>query len=598
MKKSQPLDLAVIGNCRIAAMIDCNARIVWWCFPRLDGDPVFSRLVSGREEKGFADVILEGCVNTRSAYVRNTAVLETFMEDARGGSIRITDFVPRFGRYERIFRPPQIVRRIDRLSGMPRITIRIRPTFEYGKQPTQVVLGSNHIRYVGSADVVRLSTNAPLTYITNEVTFAPKESLTLLFGADEPFLSDIDTTARDFEHRTRAYWLDWSRSLAVPFEWQTHVIRSAITLKLCSFEETGAIVAALTTSIPEAPGTSRNWDYRFCWLRDAFFVVDALNRLGATQTMESYINYLTTVVADSDTPLAPLHGIVPGTALQERVTEHLDGFLGYGPVRVGNAASIQAQHDIYGSIILGTQQMFIDQRLPMMGDVSLFQRLEQLGEQAARLAFVPDAGIWEYRGRSRVHTYSAALCWAACERLAQIATALGLDDRSQYWTQVADGMREKIIAKAWNEKIGALVGAFDYPDLDASVLMVAELGLISATDPKFVSTCKVIGRDLGRNGRIMRYTAEDDFGAPETAFLACNFWYIDALAATGQREHARELFCDLLTHTNAFGILSEDLHPVDGTLWGNIPQTYSMAGIINSAMRLSKPWEDAWCRAS
>ena len=355
MNAPQPLDLALVGNCRVAALIDAQARIVWWCFPRFDGDPVFCRLLSGNQEKGFCDVVLHDRAKTHSAYSRNTAVLETWLEDQQGGTVKITDFMPRFGRYERVFRPPQLVRRIEPTAGLPRIALRVRPTFDYGRKPAQIVIGSNHIRYIGDTDVLRLTTDAPLSYISGETMFALTRPLTLVFGADEPFLSDVDSTGRDFETRTRGYWLEWARTLGVPFEWQREVIRAAITLKLCSFEETGAIIAAHTTSIPEAPGTVRNWDYRFCWLRDAYFVVAALNRLGATQAMESYIGYLTTAVADPDGALAPLHSIVPGEPLNERIAADLEGFEGQGPVRIGNAAAEQAQHDVYGSVVLGAQ---------------------------------------------------------------------------------------------------------------------------------------------------------------------------------------------------------------------------------------------------
>jgi GH15 family glucan-1,4-alpha-glucosidase len=356
-------------------------------------------------------------------------------------------------------------------------------------------------------------------------------------------------------------------------------------------------VAAHTTSIPEAPSTERNWDYRYCWLRDAFFVVDALNRLGATNIMESYINYLSTIAASGATRIKPVHGINPSRSLEEIFAPNLKGFLGYGPVRVGNQAALQAQHDVYGSVVLGVTQMFVDQRLPKMGDEALFRRLETLGELARASAFEPDAGIWEYRGRARVHTYSAALCWAACDRLGMIASRLGLADRARYWDTHAGAIRERILAEAWDEKRGTLTGALGHPDLDASVLLCAELGLLAPTDERFLRTCDAIGRDLMRNGRIMRYTANDDFGSPETAFLACNFWYMDALSLIGRKAEAREMFETILGCRNAFGLLSEDIHPDTGELWGNFPQAYSMAGIINTATRLSSSWEAAWLRA-
>ena len=592
--KEQPLDLAVIGNCRTAALLDTCGRIVWWCFPRFDSDPIFSRLLTGEEEKGFCQVTMDGQVSCEAAYVRNTAIVETVMRDAAGNAVRITDFTPRFKRFERVFNPSQLYRRIEPIQGLPRIRIKVRPTFNYGQPFASRALGSNHIRYAGGADTLRLTTDAPLSYIAQETSFALVKPLTLVLGPDEPFEAAVELTSRELLERTRDYWIDWVRSLAIPLEHQADVIRAAITLKLCSFEETGAIIAAHTTSIPEAPGTSRNWDYRFCWLRDAFFVIKALNRLGATQTMEEYIHYITNIAVDADRPLRPVYGIVSTEPLDEWMATDLAGFQGMGPVRVGNQASEQLQHDAYGSVILGASQMFIDERLPRKGDAALFHQLEPLGVQARRFAFEADAGPWEYRGRQRVHTHSATMCWVACDRLASIALRLGLANRAAHWREHANALRNEILKRAWSEKRGAIAGALDCDELDASVLLLQELGILAPSDERFRRTCDAIGRELNRNGFIMRYTAEDDFGLPETAFLVCQFWYIDALAAVGRKEEAREMFGDLLSRRNRFGLLSEDIHPVTGQLWGNLPQTYSMAGIINTGRILSRSWQEAW----
>jgi GH15 family glucan-1,4-alpha-glucosidase len=245
-------------------------------------------------------------------------------------------------------------------------------------------------------------------------------------------------------------------------------------------------------------------------------------------------------------------------------------------------------------VILGASHMFIDERLPGMGDETLFRRLEPLGHQARRLFLEPDAGPWEYRGRQRIHTHSATMCWVACDRLARVAALLRLDERTRYWRTHADKLRQEILTRAWSDKWGAIAGALDHDDLDASVLLLADLGLISARDERFQRTVQVIGKELCRNGFVMRYTAEDDFGAPETAFLVCQFWYADALAAIGQTDKAREIFTDVLSRTNSFGVLSEDIHPATGQLWGNIPQTYCMAGVINTGMQLSRSWDEAW----
>ncbi len=591
-RPAQPLDFAIIGNGRIAALLDRSARIVWWCFPRFDGDPVFSRLLAGDEEKGFTDIVVEGAVRTHSGYLRNTAIVETTIEDDQGNGVRIIDFAPRYPRFERMLHPAQIIRRIEPI-GLPRIKIRVRPTFNYGQPRPAQVVGSNHIRFSGGDLTLRLTTDAPLSYIVHETSFALSRPVTLVFGPDESLEAAADTVSREALERTRDYWTNWVRGLAIPLDWQTDVIRAAITLQLCTFDETGAIVAAHTTSIPEAPGTQRTWDYRYCWLRDAYFVIMALNRLGATQTMEAYLDYITTLVIGAKGVLAPVYGIVHDQSLVESFAEHLPGFLGMGPVRVGNQAAEQQQHDSYGSIILGVSQMFIDQRLPRMGDEALFRRIEVLGYHALRVVQEPDAGLWEYRGRKRVHTHSATMCWVSLDRLARIAQILGLAEDAAQWRQNADRLRREILTRAWSDKAGAFAGALDSDDLDACVLLLPELGLISAGDPRFTKTLDVVGRELGRNGFMLRYT-NDDFGAAETSFLACQFWYIDALTAAGRVEQAREMLGDLLSRRNAFGILSEDIHPTTGQLWGNLPQTYSMAGIVNSCMNLSRSWAEAW----
>lgn len=371
------LDLALIGNGRTAALVDPQSRIVWWCFPGFDGDPIFCRLLAGGEEKGYSDVVLEDAVDFQSEYLRNTAVVSTLLTDQRGGVVRITDFAPRFRQYGRVFRPPQLFRIIEPVAGLPRITVRVRPTHNYGRSFRQHSVGSNHIRYINADTVIRLTSDAPLSLIEQEAPFVLTRPIHLVIGPDEPFTGEITTTCREFADRTRDYWMDWVRSLSISYDWQEAIIRAAITLKLSTFEETGGVIAAHTTSIPEAPGSGRTWDYRYCWLRDAYFVVKALNRIGATQTMEDFITFTLGLAANPDQALRPVYSVVPSNSLDERIAPDLQGYRGDGPVRIGNAAANQVQHDTYGSIILAAMPMFFDRRLPRPGDEGLFQLLER-----------------------------------------------------------------------------------------------------------------------------------------------------------------------------------------------------------------------------
>jgi len=594
----QGLDLAVIGNGRTAALVEQSGRIVWWCYPRFDSDPILCRLLAGTEEKGFCDVVMERLADVQSQYVRNTPIVSTVLTSTDGASLRITDFAPRFRNFGRIMRPPQLIRTIEPLSGLPRITIRLRPTHNYGEAVPQRSHGSNHIRFWGGDTTIRLTTDAPLSYIERETPLVLTRPLHMVLGSDEPFPSELESTCRDFTQRTKEYWREWVRRISIGYDWQEAVIRAAITLKLCNFEETGGIVAALTTSIPEAPGSGRNWDYRYCWLRDAYFVVKALNRIGATRTMEDYINYILGIVAEDQSGLKPVYGIVPNDTLTERVAPQLQGYQGHGPVRVGNAAVEQIQHDAYGSVIMAAMPMFFDRRLPNPAGEAQFRLLEGLANKAAELALEPDAGIWEYRGRKRVHTHSAAMCWAGLSRIAAIAAHLGHSDRAQHWNKIADMVQSTILERSWNAARGAFTAAPDIGDLDASVLLLPELGLIDPKDPRYASTVHLIESELLKEGHVMRYAGEDDFGFPETAFLVCRFWLIDAWWLLGRVEEARDMFRDALKLRNHYGLLSEDVHPRTGALWGNFPQTYSMAGLITTAMRLSRSWEDRYWHAS
>jgi GH15 family glucan-1,4-alpha-glucosidase len=590
------LDLAVIGNGRTAALVDPSARLVWWCYPRFDGDPIFSRLLAGDEEKGFTDVVLDGFAETQSQYMRNTAIVVTTMTDTKGNAVRVTDFAPRFQNLDRMFRPPQLFRVIEPVAGLPRITIRFRPTHDYGVPLPNLAIGSNHIRYWGGGTQIRLTTDAPLAYVEREASFVLTRPVHMVIGPDEPFAGALAQTAREFADRTRDYWTNWVRRLSLSYDWQEAIIRAAISLKLSNFEETGGIIAAHTASIPEAPGSGRNWDYRYCWLRDAFFVVKALNRIGATQTMEDFIFFILNIASEATNGLRPVYSIVPADSMEERIAEALKGFHSDGPVRIGNAAADQAQHDTYGSIILAAMPMFFDRRLPRMGDESLFRLLEGLGHKAAELALTPDAGIWEYRGRQRIHTHSVAMCWAGCNRLSAIAQTLGFPDRATYWNDVADRIHAALVDKAWNSTRGAFTAAFGSDDLDASVLLLPELGVLEPDDPRFAQTVAAVERELFREKHVMRYISADDFGLPQAAFLICRFWLIDAWWALGRRQDARDLFVDALRHRNRYGLLSEDVDVQAGTLWGNFPQTYSMAGLILTAMRLSRSWEDRYWR--
>ena len=589
------LDLAPIGNCSISALIDRDGRYVWACAPRVDGDPVFSALMDGSDpDHGFWDIELEGLATVEQAYIRNTPVLRTVLTADDGASVEIIDFAPRHPKHSRTYRPLAFGRILRPLTGAPRIRVRLRPSADWGARRAETTNGSNHIRYLCTDVTFRLTTDCPVSHILNERTFRLERPLAFFFGPDEGYDQDVGPGVAAVLDRTVAYWQDWVRTLYLPLDWQEAVIRAAITLKLCAYEETGAIVAAMTTSVPEFPESGRNWDYRYCWIRDAYYVVRALNRLGAVDLLENYLGYLRNLVdASAGGHVQPVYGVGLEEDIDERITETVAGYRGMKPVRIGNQAREHLQHDVYGQIVLPLVQAFYDQRLLRPGTIEDFHALEKVGDRAFAMHDQVDAGLWEFRTIARVHTYSSVMCWAACDRLAKAADHMGLSDRAVFWSERAAVIRARIETEAFLPDEGRFAASFGNRELDASLLQLTDLGFLDARDPRQVATFDAIERDLKKGPYLFRYIEADDFGEPETAFNFCTFWFIEALHQNGRDAEAREIFEEMLSRRTHAGLLSEDLSLEDKELWGNYPQTYSLVGIINCAVLLSRSWTDA-----
>jgi len=600
--RTSNLDLWPIGNCQVSGLIDRTGALVWGCVPRVDGDPVFCSLINNNNrEDGIWRFELEGQSNATQHYERNTPILVTRLEAKDGSAVEIRDFCPRFESSGRMYRPVAFIRIVRPIAGVPRMKMVLRPMRDYGTEVAKRTNGTNHIRYLIGDQGMRLSTDAPVGYLLEERSFRVEGDQHFFLGPDEPFAGNVRSELRRMDQRTMQHWTHWVRGLHLPLEWQEEVIRCAIGLKLCQHEETGAIVAALTTSIPEASGSERNWDYRYCWIRDSYYTVQALNRLGALDVLEKYLAYLRNIIDGAKGgQIQPLYSVMGESALHESFAENLSGYRGMGPVRVGNAAYKQIQHDCYGQIVLPTAQAFFDHRLIRMADDDDFASLEEVGEIAWAMHDQPDAGLWEFRTRQEVHTYSAVMCWAACDRLANVAEHLGKDDRTKQWRERADAIRSTIETQAWvergsseaSEDCGHYGASFQSGYLDASLLQMVELRFLRPDDPRFQSTFTAIEKTLRRGEHMLRYASEDDFGLPETAFNVCTFWLIEALHLVGRDEEARGLFQAMLGHRTSSGMLSEDMDFETGELWGNFPQTYSLVGVINCADLLSRQWSD------
>ena len=471
--------------------------------------------------------------------------------------------------------------------------MRCRPTYEYGLAQIGSWRASNHIEYSGFPTPVRLTTNVPLTYVEDERPFLVDDDQHLVLTWGEPLEAGLEETAERFLERTLDYWRRWVKGTRVPRDYQSEVIRSALALKLHQYEDTGALLAATTTSLPEHPGSGRTWDYRFCWLRDAYFTLNAFERLGHSEEMERFLEYLRNIAEEGEGVLQPAYRINGAADAAERELDHLSGYNGDGPVRIGNQAFEHVQNDVYGEMVLAVSRLFLDTRfvgdVPPQTAVGIVQDL--LDQMEARLE-EPDAGLWEFRERSRLHCFSVLMHWAGARRAVEVAEALGVEALAARARDLERRAGELLDAKCWNDEIGALTQVAGGSELDAALLLAVHLGYLAPDDPRATSHVDAIRERLAVDGGLLRrYSSPDDFGMPHAAFTVCTFWLVEALAILERTDEARELFHYLLSLDNGLGLYSEDILPDTLEQSGNFPQTYSHVGLINAAFRLSRRWD-------
>ena len=581
--------LGLIGNCQYAALVERTGEVVWCCLPRFDAEPVFSTLLDAQNGGRFTVGPAGGEAGTQ-AYLDNTNVLETTFE-TDGGALRLIDFAPRFELYDRTFRPTQMVRIVEPIQGTPRIRVRCEPKVGWSRRPAIPLAGSHHVRFDGFPSQLRLTTDIPISYLSGQpFALTDRRHLVLTWGA--PVEEPLAGLCERFLNETLRYWRRWIKECDVPPMFQKQVIRSALALKLHCFEDTGAIVASTTTSIPESPGSGRNWDYRYCWLRDAYYVLSAFRLLGHFVEREEFVRYLITIAsATPDLDLAPLYRIDANVDLEERILADWPGFNGDGPVRVGNAAAVQRQHDVFGEMVLALSPVFVDERFSAERSPATLHLLDRLTRKAIHLAGTPDAGIWEQRGHPKRQTFSTLMCWAAADRMANVA-ARHLPERETALRAAADAIRGDLIAHAWSQSQGSFVSAFGGQDLDAALLQVASLRLLPPDDPRIRGTIDAVQRTLGRDGWIMRYQVDDGLGVPSVTFVLCSFWLVEALATTGRMAEARALLDRITSSISGLGLLSEDYDVGRGCLSGNFPQAYSHVGLIHAAFAASPRWQE------
>ena len=582
-------DLGLIGNCQFSALVDRSGAIVWCCLPRFDSEPIFGALLDSSDGGSFQVSGADGRPGTQR-YLDNTNVLETTFH-GQEGSFRIVDLAPRFVMHGRIFRPTQLFRIVEPVSGAPRISVRCAPRLGWSKDMPQSFQGSNHIEFAGFASPLRLTTDIPPAYLGGR-PFALRERRILALTWGEPIEEPLAQLCERFLGETIRHWQGWVKQCNIPPLFQKEVIRSALALKLHCFEDTGAIVASMTTSIPEAPGSARTWDYRYCWLRDAYYTLGALRLLGHFEERERFVQYLLNIAAGMPgLDLSPLYRVDGASDLEERTMDGWPGFGGHGPVRVGNAASRHTQNDVFGEMVLALTPVFLDDRFSVERSPAALELLERLARKAVAVVGGPDAGIWEYRTELKTQTFSSLMCWAAADRMALVA-ARHVPAIEPEFRAAAGKIRDEIIARAWNAELKSFVANYDGGDLDASLLQMAVLRFLPADDPRLRSTIDSIWRVLGNDGWLYRYRLDDGFGQPAVAFTLCTFWLIEALATTGREEEAKAVMQKVHAALSPLGLLSEDFEPASKRMWGNFPQAYSHVGLIHAAFAASPRWSD------
>jgi GH15 family glucan-1,4-alpha-glucosidase len=579
-------ETGIIGNCAFLAHINKNTNVDWLCWPKFDSTFIFGGLLD-KTKGGEFSIRPEGEYTSVQHYLENTNVLITEVSPKSGGKYRITDFAPRFYQHQRYYKPLMLFRKIEAIEGSPRVIVKCEPVSEYGAVKLTVNRGSNHIQYLGGEENIRLTTNIPISYVFDEQAFVLNETKYLALTYGEPLEAALISTADRFLAETVQYWRTWIKHSSIATYYQPFVIRSGLALKIHQFEDTGAIIAASTTSLPESPGSGRNWDYRYCWLRDTYYVIMALNHIGHFEEMEKYFGYVTDISFSEDERYQPLYGITGKKNLVEEILTDLDGYMGNQPVRIGNQAYEHIQNDIYGQVMISLLPLYTDHRFVFSERKDSVRWINSLLNKIDRTIDEKDAGIWEFRNIANIHCYSNLFQWAgasAAEKMARTIDNKELVDRAIELKERAAAHIESCydpVRKVYTNSAGS-------SNLDASTLQLIMMNYLDPESQRAKDHLLALEKELRTpNGLFYRYLYTDDFGKPKTTFLICAFWYVEALASVGRLDDAQREFANLLQYSNHLLLFSEDVDEQDGSQWGNFPQAYSHVGLMNAAYRIA-----------
>jgi len=580
-------NIGIIGNCSYIAYITERGEVCWLCLPRFDSGFLFGSLLDKKKGGDFSILPADNQFDTRQYYLENTNILCSEFTNS-SGIYRIIDYAPRFYQYDRYFKPLMLFRKIEIISGNPKIVIRCNPVGDYGALQPSVVMGSNHIRYLGIGPQVRLTTSLSINHILEEKPIVLSETAYCAFTYGIPLEASLVATAEDFLEKTRAYWLSWVKTTSVGNIFQEHIIRSALALKLHQYEDTGGIIASGSMGLPEAFGSGRNWDYRYCWLRDAFYTLNAFNTIGHFEELERYFYYIRNIISEEREKIQPLYGITGAKEIVEREIE-LEGYRNNRPVRVGNDAYSHVQNDVYGQVLVSLLPLYIDKRLSSSpGKTPDMMIINWLLDKISSTMNEPDSGIWEFRNKQQRHCYTFLFHWAgsmAAKKIAEHQNDKKLLRRARNLASLAS----RQIEACYNPIKQAYCQAIESDQVDASCFQLIISHYLKPNSIRTKNHLKALERELSADGGLIyRYRHCDDFGAPKSAFLVCSFWYVESLACIGQIEKAIGVFEKLLSYSNHLKLFSEDIDPATGSQMGNFPQAYSHVGLMNAASRIGK----------
>lgn len=588
------MNYAIIGNCTSAALIGPDASIDWLCLPFFDSPSLFGRILD-EERAGFFRISAEGLKSIRQEYAYHTPILKTRFE-TEDGVFEVMDYMPRFltGGGD-VYCPSEIHRNIHVISGSPRIRVELKPAPNYGLGAGSFQIYPEYLKITstkGEYNSYYVYSNLDFSAVLSAGTVVLEKSSYFLVSYHEK-LSRVDQEKVYLEYeKTKSYWMDWVYRTRVPEQYKELIIRSVITLKLLMFQRTGAVIAAPTTSLPEIIGGERNWDYRYCWVRDASMIIDLYARMGHIHSSERYIQFILERMLVKHENICVMYGINGERELAEKELGHLSGYCASRPVRIGNAAYLQKQNDVYGELIEAIYSNFVvNSRSQRDFDEELWTAVRSLANKVIADWKTPDCGIWERRGPQQHFVHSKLMSWVAMDRAAKISRFIGNDRLVPQYLAVAEEIKQDILSNGWNSEINSFVMYYGSRDLDASNLLMLHYGFLDPQDARIKGTVDAALNGLVRNGLVMRYSAEDEFGQPKNAFIVCTFWLINALYLTGRRQMASEMFSRAVGCVNRFGLLSEDVEPETGRLTGNFPQGYSHLALIQSAFLLETDYQ-------